>query len=159
MRLNSCCFTPQSEWSRYDLPPRMVRAWALLLGVILFTACLASCGSDNGPECQPASSTALSAISDGARKEFAPLTLTDGRALGGGTLTNGAGQEAATLVAAKTPAGVGVWMMTTPTYEGDGGVIYSLERISMLTTSWGTIANPSADDVRKLQDCVSASLG
>jgi len=50
-------------------------------------------------------------------------------------------------------------MMTTPTYEGDGGVIYSLERISMLTTSWGPIANPSADDVRKLQDCVMGSLG
>jgi hypothetical protein len=153
----SRCLSLPSQGSHLVLSDARIRAWLAFVGVILLAAGLAAC-SDEGPRCQPASSTALSTISDGARKDFAPLTLTSGQALEGTLFRSAVGtQEHAMFVAAQTPAGVGVWVMITPTYEGQSGVVFSVERVSMLTTSWGTVDNPDASIVRTVQACVTGS--
>lgn len=99
----------------------------------------------------------LAAIEGGAESSYAPLQLENGKAIAV-TLTYPNGNQVdGFLVAATTPAGVGVWAMDAPAYAGGNGNIQAVNAAAYATANWGgSLPNPVSDaDVATAAACVA----
>jgi hypothetical protein len=141
-------------------PPKSpnIRALLIGLGAVVAVTVVVSLVNKKGADCGQASASALSAIASGAQHKYEPMTLTDGMTMDS-TITFATGErQDGILVAATTPVGTGVWVLTPDAYASGGGLIFAVNDVAKSTTIWGRDTNfdpADPSDATAVEACVN----
>lgn len=107
--------------------------------------------------CGAASTRALETIASGARQAAEPLHLTQAEASSAVIRSTLGDERPGKMVAANTPAGIGVWVMDLTAYSSGKGLVYAVNDVAESLTIWGAETNYLPVEraaIDAIRDCV-----